>query len=99
MILKPHVTFRDHAVEAPPQPALENGSGERNQEHQSGAVGDDSGYDKENSTGKDQDAVKHLFRRQNTLRKVLPDLMQGSEAFEAGKQQSQEPAEDDQRDG
>src|SRR5687767_9102227 len=89
VVLKPDVPALDHAVESPPQPALENGSGERDQEHQSGAVGDYSGYDKKNSAGKDQDAVKHLFCRQNTLRKVLPDLMQGSQALEAGKQQSQ----------
>ena len=99
MVLKPDIAALDHAVESPPQPTLENGSGERNQEHQSGEVGDYSGYNKKNSTGKDQHAVKHLFRRQNTLRKVLPDLMQGSEALEAGKQQSQNPAEDYQRDG
>ena len=97
-MLKPDVAALDHAVEAPPQPALENGPGERDQQYQSGDIRDHAGHDKKNAPGKDQDAVEHLFRRQNTLRKVLPDLMPGSEALEAGKQQSQERAEDYQHD-
>jgi len=99
VVLQPNIPAFDHAVKSPSQPALENGSGERNQQHQGSDIGDHSRYDEKNSTGKNQDAVEHLFSRHNTLRKVLPDLMQGSEALEAGKQQSQEPAEDYQRDG
>jgi len=97
VILQPDVAAFDHAVESPPQPALENGPGEWNQQHQGGDIGDDAGYDKKNSTDKDQDAIDHLFRRHNALRKALPDLMPGSEAFETGKERSQDSGEDYQR--
>ena len=85
----------NHAVESAPQPALENGSGVRNQQDQGKKVGEYSRYDQKNSADEDHYPVNHLFRGDDTLRKTLPDLLQCPEAFKTGKYDTQQDGQND----
>src|SRR4030095_4567779 len=96
VVLKADIPRRNHAVESAPQPALKDGSGVRDQQDQGKKIGEHPWYDKKNSTGKDQYPVNHLFRRDDTLRKTLLDLLQCPEAFETGKHQAQQGRKNDQ---
>ena len=72
--MKSDVARGDHAVEFSPQPALNVGSRERDQEKQRKKVGEHSRRDEQDSRAEDEKRIDHLFGGSNPLTEMAKNL-------------------------
>jgi hypothetical protein len=97
--MKTNMSRCDHAVKSFSEPSFEDRSGDRDEQAESEDISDHARSEQQDSGGKDEQAIDHLFGGKEPAGKSLSNLPKGSDPLSTNEESAKKGRTDDQQNG